>query len=184
MISITKVMQYINKQTMQIQNTYANTGGLCCYRYERFINFWLRFFDTRRETKFLLGWPNYLTPSHARRILYYLRSLSVEILKTQLHASTVENSTLCFNGRHSTICLHGPISASQLTLFKILKFSGSSLPGMTSSTLQPHFLSGGFIMTMMIVIAFAHERKLHQLTMHLGLLTRIFQSPTKLNYKI
>ena len=44
-------------------------------------------------------------------------------------------------------------------IFKILKFSEPSLPGMTSSTLQPHFLFGGFIMTMVIVISFACERK-------------------------
>ena len=43
--------------------------------------------------------------------------------------------------------------------FKILKFSGPSIPSMTSSIPQPHCLSGGFIMTMVIVISFAHERK-------------------------
>ena len=48
---------------------------------------------------------------------------------------------------------------SQLTLFKILKFSGPSLPGMTSSTLQPHFLSGGLLWQMVIVISLARERK-------------------------
>ena len=51
-------------------------------------------------------------------------SLPVEIRKTQPHASTAEN----------------PIDA-------FLKSSGPSFLGRTSSTLQPHFLSGGFIMT-------------------------------------
>ena len=47
--------------------------------------------------------------------------------------TTVENSTLC---------LHGPISTLNWLFFKILKFLGPSLPGMTSSILQAHFLSG------------------------------------------
>ena len=42
--------------------------------------------------------------------------------------------------------------------FKIFKFSGPSLPGMTSFTLQPiSYL--GFIMTFVIVISFVRERK-------------------------
>ena len=57
-------------------------------------------------------------------------------------ATTVENSTLCPSGRNSIVCLHGPISTLNWLFFKILKFSGPSLPGMTLSTLQPHFLSG------------------------------------------
>ena len=57
-------------------------------------------------------------------------------------AATEENLTLCLNGRNLTVCLHGPVSTLNRLFFKILKFSGPSLPGMTSSTLQPYFLSG------------------------------------------
>ena len=106
-----------------------NTGGLCCSDTNAFINFWLRFFDTRRETQFLPCWPYYADPTNARRILWCLRSLSVEIRKTQLHLSTAENSTLCPIGRNSTVCLHCPISTLNRLFFKILKFSGPSLPG-------------------------------------------------------
>ena len=42
--------------TIQIQMQ-AKTGGLCCSDTS-----WLRFFDTRRKTQFLLCWPYYLTP--------------------------------------------------------------------------------------------------------------------------
>ena len=38
---------------------------------------------------------------------------------------------------------------------------------MTSSTLQLHFLSGSLLWQIVIVISFARDRKLHQLTMHL-----------------
>ena len=38
--------------------SYAKTGGLCCFRYERFINFLTSVqSDMRRETQFLLCWP-------------------------------------------------------------------------------------------------------------------------------
>ena len=55
---------------------------------------------------------------------------------------------------------------------------------MPSSTLQIHFLSGGFIMTMVIVISFAREHKTVPNDYAPELLTRIVQSPTKLNDKI
>ena len=58
----------------------------CCFRYEQFINFWLRFFDTRRENQFLKVLANpILSDPNAQRILWCLRSLSVEIRKTQLY---------------------------------------------------------------------------------------------------
>ena len=111
--------------------------------------------DTRRETQFLLCWPYYVDPTNARRILWCLRSLSVEIRKTQLH-------------------LQRPKSNSQLS-FKILRFSGPSLQGMTSSALQPHYLSGvyydnGNYHIFCVLNDYAPE-----------LLTWIVQSPTKLN---
>ena len=60
-----------------------------------------------------------------------------------------KNSTASFNGQNPTLVSTAkdptltPMVQSQLTLLQILKFSGPSLPGMTSSILQPHFLSGG-----------------------------------------
>ena len=54
-----------------------------------------------------------LTHLNARRILWCLRSLSVEIRKKRLHLSTVK---------------------IQLHLFKMLRFSGPSLPSLTSSS--------------------------------------------------
>ena len=112
---------------LQMQNTGGNRQTLL-FKYERFIKFWLQFFDTRRDIILIM-----LTISKARHILWCLRSLSVEIRKTQLHALTVENSTLR---------LTGPISTLNWLSFKILKFPGPSLPGMTSSKLQLHLLSG------------------------------------------
>ena len=124
MISITTVhIQMHNKNTIQ-----AKTGGLCCSDTNVFINFWFRFFDMRRDT--ILKSLYYLTPF--QRILWCLRSLSIEIRKTQLHFSTVENSTLCLNGRNQTFCLQGPIltdsksSNSQDHLFRAWRHPHSS----------------------------------------------------------
>ena len=55
---------------------------------------------------------------------------------------------------------------------------------MTSSTLQPNFLSEALLWQMVIAISFAHERKTTPNDYAPELLTRIVQSPTKLNDKI
>ena len=48
---------------MQIQRrriqTHMQTGRLCCSGTNGFINFWLQFFDTRRETQFLTVFRNH-----------------------------------------------------------------------------------------------------------------------------
>ena len=63
--------------------------------------------------------------------------------------------------------LHGPKSTPNWRLFQNLQILSPSLPGMTSFTLQPHFLLG-FIMTIVIVISSAHERKLYPMCVHLN----------------
>ena len=97
-----------------------------------FINFWLRFFEARKETQFLKVYANHTTwlHPHARCILWCLRSQSLEICKTWPHASMAET-------QRSNLNWH---------FFKIFKFSGPFSPGMSSSTLQPHFLSDGLLL--------------------------------------
>ena len=69
--------------SIQIQHTYANPGRLCRFGYERFINYWLRFFDTRRGTQFLkvfvkhsmltiLCWPH---PQRAAHLVMFKLSI-------------------------------------------------------------------------------------------------------------
>ena len=121
---------------MQIHNT--NTGGFCCSDTNAFINLCFQLFDTRRETQFLKVFHNHsmLTPppmfgtSCGAQDLN--SSLPVEIRKTQHFDSMAESPSSR---------LHGPMSTFNWTFIKILKFSGPSPPGMTSSTHQPHFLS-------------------------------------------
>ena len=125
-----------------------------------FINFWLLVYgDTRRETQFLKVFSTHtlLTilsdhpPHGASR---HVKISDSRDPKNPTTCSMVENSTLCLYARNSTLYCYGPISTDSF-----LKFSGQSLPGMTTSTLQPPFLVWGFIMTMVIVISFAHEHK-------------------------
>ena len=115
---------------------------------------------------------------NALHILWCLRSLSVEIRKPNYIFNGL-NPTLCLNGRNSTLIFHGPKSTPNWFFFKILKFSGLSLLGMMSSTLQP-ISCLGFIMTMVIVISFAREHK----SVPSDYAPEIIQSPTKLNDKI
>ena len=62
------------------------------FRYEPFINFWLLFFNMRRET--------------------ILKSLLYHTMLTTSFNS--RNPSLCPNGRNSTIIFHGPTSKAQL----------------------------------------------------------------------
>ena len=137
MIPITKVIQYILKYKTQVDSVVSDTNN--------FLISWLRSMATRRERHN----SYYANPTHnVQHISWCLRSLSVEIYKTWPHASNVEDPTLCLNG---------PISTD--SLFKILKFSWPSLPGMTSFHTPAPFTVWGFIMTMVTVISFARERK-------------------------
>ena len=67
----------------------TNTQATPLFRYESFINIWLRFFDTRRETQFF-------------------KSLSYHTMLTT--SFNGRNPTLCPNARNSTIVFHGPTS--------------------------------------------------------------------------
>ena len=81
----------------------------------------------------------------------------------------------------------GPAQSQMSTnvFFEITKNLGPSFPGITSFTPQSHFLTGGFIMTFVIVISSAHERELYSMCATPALaLSRIVQSPTKPNDKI
>ena len=101
-------------------------------------------------------------PNHPQRAAHFVVfKISVgKDPKILTATATVENLILYAPmAENSTICLHGPMSTFNWLFFQIIRFSGPSLPGMTSSTLQSLFLSGGVIMTMVIAISFAHERK-------------------------
>ena len=85
-------------------------------------------------------WPH----NRAAHLVMFKISLGRD-LQNSMTSFSRRNSTLCLNGRNSVLCLHGPMSTFNWLFFKILKFSGSSLSCMGSSTLQPHFLSGGLL---------------------------------------
>ena len=85
-------------------------------------------------------WPH----QRAAHLVIFKISVGRDRKKTQLHLQRPKSNSRP-NGRNSTLCHHGPISTLNWLFFKILKFSGPSLPGMTLSTLQPHFLSGDLL---------------------------------------
>ena len=102
--------------------------------------------DTRRETQFLRAYANHtMLPLHARPILWCFSSQLISagrdpkwsaVIRSDKHSRTLQRSNFNYG------------------LFKILKFSGSSLPGATSTTHSIHsngraapFPVSGFIKT-------------------------------------
>ena len=69
-----------------------NTGRLCCFRYERFINFWLSSFEMRRETQLLKVYANHTMHTLPQRVAY-LVMLNISL------GRDLQNSTTCLNGQ-------------------------------------------------------------------------------------
>ena len=112
----------IHKQTTQYK---YNSGGQCCSGTNGFINsFTSAHSDTKRERDTIL---TFLTPTNARRVLWCLKSLSVEIRKSQLFDPMAESPTLFPKPpQMAETQLSDSMVQSQLTtdpFSKILKFS-------------------------------------------------------------
>ena len=152
--------------TTVIQNTvkYAKHRRTLSFQVRTvLLTSWLRPIATREE-----GHNSYnADTTNTRRILWCPRSLSVEIRKTQLHASTVENSILYAPMAETQLPPWSNFN-SQLTLFQNLQVLRTISSGHDFIHTPVPFSVWGFIMTMVIVISFARKRKLHQLGVHLG----------------
>ena len=186
-------MLYITRIHMQITQ-YKYTSGTLLFRYEPFISFWLRFFDTKRETilKSISYHTMLTTPQRSAHLVVQSQFLKTmvgrqlliiivghQLLNTMVGTQLQLSTSMADN---PTVCLHCPKSTLNWLFFKIFQFSGPSLPGVTSFILQPiSYLR--FIMTIVIVISFAQERKLYPM-LCTWTKSRIVQSPTKLNDKI
>ena len=139
----TRFLLYTSHIHMQIQNTYAIAGGLCCFSYERFINFWLRFMVTQGERHTILTMLTILSDHPQRAAHLVMFKISIHLCR-----SRPEKLNRRCNGRKlnsvpqwQKLNSLPPWSNLNWPFFKVLKFSGSSLLGMTSSTYQSHFLS-------------------------------------------
>ena len=107
-----------------------------------------------------------LTPSQRTAHLVLFNISVCRDPKTLTAATMVENSILYAPmAEKSNVCLHGPMSTFISLFFKILKFLGPSLPGMTSFTFQPHFLSGGLLWQWWLSYPLRTSVKLHPITM-------------------
>ena len=145
-----------------------------------FINFWFRSMETpgeRHNSKKSLPtiqcWPYPNAAVH----LVILRSHFISAGRDK------KKSTTCLNGLKSNSYIYRRISnyifqrsksnsmpqrsESNSRLFKILKISGPFLLAMTSSTLQPHFLSGFYYDKWWLSYPLHASVKLHPMTMHL-----------------
>ena len=133
MISITTVLQ------MHIQYIFkykCRNRWTPLFSYERFINFWLRFFDTRRETQFLKTFRNYIMLTISNAVRHMMSKISV--------GRDLQNSNFEIPQWQRTL-LSACMGQSQFLnwlFFQNPQILNTSLLGMPSSTLQSHFLSG------------------------------------------
>ena len=133
--------------------------------------------STRGERDTILTMQTILSdPTNVRRILWCLRSPSVEIRKTQLHLQRAKSNSQ-LNSRelnHLPPWKKTQLSASMVQCQpSTLWFSKSSnSPPISFGHDVIHtpasFPVWGFIMTMVIVISFANEHKLYPMSMHLN----------------
>ena len=118
------------------------TGDTPLFRYEPLINFWLRFFDTRREKQFLKVFRNHT------------------ILSTPTTFNTSQGPISIFqhHGGTTTSQHHGRTSTESFS--KSSKFSAHLFWVWRYPHPSP-FPVRVFIMTILTVIFFARERKLY-----------------------
>ena len=135
--------------------------GFHCSSTNALINFWVRFFDMRRET--------------------ILKSLSYHIMLMTPPTFGTSRGPISISQHHgrnstSTVCLNSREPNCLFTWSKV----NSQLPFFSkSSNSQDHHFQAwrpshsslisylGFIMTIVIVISFVHEHKLYPMTVHL-----------------
>ena len=140
----------------------SNTQATPLIRYEPF-NFRTRFVDTRREKQFLkvFRYQTMLkTPHRSAHIM-----VQSQILNTMVGTQLLLSASMADN---PTVGLHGPKSTPNWLFFKIFKFSGHSLPGMTSFTLQPHFLSGIYYDKWWLSYPLRTSVKLYPMSVHMN----------------
>ena len=128
------------------------TSDLRCSDTNGLLVSWLQFIDTRRETQFLKVFCNHtmLTPPPTFGTSQFISADRDPKNSTLRLKGWIIYSPVCLNDRNSIVCLQGPMSTLNYlffkiffkTFFKIFKFSRPSLPSLTSSTFQSHFLSG------------------------------------------
>ena len=124
MISITTVLMYIHiciNRQIQADSVVSGTNGLLI---PGFGPWWHKERDT------------ILTMVTALQRVVHL------VMSKIFVGRDPKNPTTSFNGQNPTLA---SMVQSQLILFKILKFSGPSPPGMTSSPLQPISCLGGLL---------------------------------------
>ena len=198
MISITTVIHTNTKHNRQPQIH----RRLRCSDTNAFINFWVRFFNTRRERilKSIL-YHTMLTTSfngHNPTLCPYARNLTIifhgPTSKSQLPGRTSISQQHCRTplptimvgsqlqlsasmADNPTVCLHGPKSTPNWCVFQnlqILRTIASRHDVIHTPCLISYL---GFIMTIVIVISFAREHKLHPM-LYTWTKSWIVQSPT------
>ena len=143
----------INHKSNTMYTQMQNTGGLCRFRYERVYELLASVHcDTRRETQFLKVFANHTMRTPPQRAAHLVR------FKISFHLRWSEPDKL--NRRRDDRKLNSlPQWANLNWLFSICSNSLDHLFQPWHLHTPAPFPVRGFIMTMVIVISFAHERK-------------------------
>ena len=131
----------------------------------------LYYTSTRGEKQFLKVFRNHTMLTTPGSDANFTTSLSDP---TSHHHGGTPTSTVCLNGRQPNCLPTSSTVNSQLTLFQNLQILRTIASGHDSR----HISYLGFIMTIVIFISFAHERKLYPM-LCTWIKSRIVQSPTK-----
>ena len=127
-----------------------NRRTLCCSDTNRLLTSWIRFFDTRRKTQFLKVFRNHTMLTTPPTFGTSRGPISISLHPVRTHILNIMVGPQLLNIMvgpqllnimvDPTSQLHGRNSTKSFS--KILQILSPSLPGMTSSTFQPHFLLG------------------------------------------
>ena len=124
------------------KNTQHKCRRTLLFRYEWFINSWLWSITTRGERHNSYYADHTIWP-HQRAVHLVMFKISVgRDPKIPTTSSTIENLTLCPNGRELNYLPPWSNINFQLTLFQNPQILRTISSGVTLSTLQPYFLSG------------------------------------------
>ena len=177
MLCYNKVWIYTNNNT--------NTGRPCRFGYER-VHFFLPsvLSDTRRETQIIKAYANHtiLTPPHARRTLWCLRSQLISLGRDPNWSVLIRSEKLSCTLQQSNSTVFSKSSKSLDHLFWARRQPPTLF---TPTAVQPHFLFGGLLWQMMIVISFPSRCKTASSDYSTWTRRhRVVQRLTKLNDKI
>ena len=144
-------------------NTQAETQATPLFGYEPFINFWLRFFDTRRETQFLKVFRN-----HTMLTTPLTFGISRSPISISQHHGRNSTSAVYLNGREPNCLPTWSKGISQLTLFQNLQILRTIASGHDFFHTPASFPIWGLLWQLWLSYPLHASVKLYPMSVHLN----------------